>query len=245
MLAGESNIRRYLIEKDLVGDYQLPNNLFYNTGITTYIWVMTNNKPAHRKGKVQLINASQLYTKRRKNLGEKNCDLSDDHIDTIIGLYMSMADESVSKVFPNADFGYYKVAVKRPLRKKAQFTPERIATLRFTSGMQEAMGWVYEKYGDDVYTNLKDHNQAIYDYLEREEITLSPNNRKALLDPKTWIAQRELMEECNQLMASLGKDLFDDFNIFKAKVDADLKAREVKLATAQKNQILNAVSCRD
>ena len=243
---GESNIRRHLIEKDVVeAIIQLPNNLFYNTGITTYIWVVTNNKPAQRKGKVQLINASEMYTKRRKNLGEKNCDLSDDHIDTITDLYMSLADEGVSKVFDNADFGYYKVTVERPLRKKAQITKERIATLRFTSGMQEVMGWVYDKYGDDVYTNLKEHNQAIQDYLEREEITLSPKNRKALLDPKTWIAQRDLMEEAERLMASIGQDLFDDFNIFKAKVDADLKARKVKLAAAQKNQILNAVSWRD
>ncbi|MCA0907738.1 type I restriction-modification system subunit M [Ruegeria marisrubri] len=243
---GESNIRRHLIEKDMVeAIIQLPNNLFYNTGITTYIWVVTNNKPAHRKGKVQLINASEMYTKRRKNLGEKNCDLSDDHIETITDLYMSLADEGVSKVFDNADFGYYKVTVERPLRKKAQFTPERIATLRFTSGMQEVMGWVYDKYGDDVYANLKDHNQAIQDYLEREEITLSPKNRKALLDPKTWIAQRGLMEEANRLMASIGQELFDDFNIFKSKVDSDLKARKVKLTAAQKNQILNAVSWRD
>ena len=159
---GESNIRRYLIEKDMVeAIIQLPNNLFYNTGITTYIWVLSNNKPAHRKGKVQLINASEMYTKRRKNLGEKNCDLNDDHIETIISLYMSLADEGVSKVFDNADFGYYKVTVERPLRKMAQFTPERIATLRFASSIQDEMGWVYDKYGDDVYTNLKDHNQAI------------------------------------------------------------------------------------
>jgi len=243
---GESNIRRHLIEKDMVeAIIQLPNNLFYNTGITTYIWVVTNNKPAHRRGKVQLINASEMYTKRRKNLGEKNCDLSDDHIDTITNLFMSLANEGVSKVFDNADFGYYKVTVERPLRKKAQFTPERVATLRFTTGMQEVMGWVYDKYGDEVYTNLKEHNQAIQDYLEREEFTLSPKNRKALLDPKTWLAQKELMEEAERLMASIGPDLFDDFNVFKARIDADLAARKVKLAAAQKTQILNAVSWRD
>lgn len=243
---GESNIRRHLIEKDMVeAIIQLPNNLFYNTPITTYIWIMTNNKPTHRKGKVQLINASEMYTKRRKNLGKKNCDLSDDHIDKIRDLYMSLADDDVSKVFDNADFGYHKVTVERPLRKKAEFTPERIATLRFIRGMEEVMGWVYDKCGDEVYTNLKDYNQAIQDYLEREEIKLKPTNRKALFDPKKWIAQRVLMEEAEQLMASIGRELFDDFNLFKAKVDADLKARKVKLAAADKNKILNAVSWRD
>ena len=107
------------------------------------------------------------------------------------------------------------------------------------------MGWVYDKYGDDVYTNLKDHNQAIQGYLERAGITLSPKNQKALLDLKTWIAQRDLMEVAERLMTSIGQGLFDDFNIFKTMVDADLKAHEIRLDAAQKNQILNAVSWRD
>ncbi|MCY4300503.1 MAG: SAM-dependent DNA methyltransferase, partial [Aestuariivita sp.] len=198
-----------------------------------------------RKGKVQLIDASEMYIKRRKNLGEKNCDLSDPHIDTITTLHMSFANEGVSKVFDNADFGYYKVTVERPLRKKAQFTPDRVATLRFTSGLQDVMGGVYSKYGDEVYTRLKDHNQAIQDYLERQDITLSPKNHKALLNPKTWQAQKDLMDEAKRLMASIGQDLFDDFNLFKARVDADLTACKVKLTVSQKNQILNAVSWRD
>jgi type I restriction enzyme M protein len=243
---GESNIRRYLIENDMVeAIIQLPNNLFYNTGITTYIWVVTNNKLAHRQGKVQLINASEMYTKRRKNLGEKNCDLADEHIDTIMELYTGLANEGVAKVFDNEDFGYYKFTVERPLRKMAQFTPGRIATLRFTSGMQEIMGWVWDRYGEDVYTNLKAHREAIEDYIEREEITLTPKNRKALLDPKTWIAQRDIMEEAARIMANIGQEVTDDFNIVTALVDADLKSRKVKLAAAQKNQILNAVSWRD
>jgi type I restriction enzyme M protein len=243
---GESNIRRYLIENDMVDAIiQLPNNLFYNTGITTYIWVVTNNKLAHRQGKVQLINASEMYTKRRKNLGEKNCDLADEHIDTIMELYTGLANEGVAKVFDNEDFGYYKFTVERPLRKMAQFTPGRIATLRFTSGMQEIMGWVWDRYGEDVYTNLKAHREAIEDYIEREEITLTPKNRKALLDPKTWIAQRDIMEEAARIMANIGQEVTDDFNIVTALVDADLKSRKVKLAAAQKNQILNAVSWRD
>ena len=243
---GESNIRRYLIENDMVeAIIQLPNNLFYNTGITTYIWVVTNKKIAHRQGKVQLINASEMYTKRRKNLGEKNCDLADDHIDTIMELYTGLANKGVAQVFDNEDFGYYKVTVERPLRKMAQFTPERVATLRFTSGMQEIMGWVWDRYGEDVYTNLKAHREAIEDYIEREEITLTPKNRKALLDPKTWITQREIMEEAARLLANVGQDISDDFNAFTTAVDADLKSRKIKLAADQKNQILNAVSWRD
>ncbi|WP_369677588.1 HsdM family class I SAM-dependent methyltransferase, partial [Klebsiella pneumoniae] len=78
---GESNIRRFIIENDMLDAIvQLPNNLFYNTGITTYIWVLNNNKPASRKGKVQLIDASLLYRKLRKNLGNKNCEFAPEHI---------------------------------------------------------------------------------------------------------------------------------------------------------------------
>src|SRR5690554_217934 len=135
---GESNIRRYIIENDwLEAIVQLPNNLFYNTGITTYIWILSNNKAAHRKGKVQLIDAGQLYRKLRKNLGNKNCEFSPEHINEIVEAYTQMnevehdvsTDEETyleAKVFDNEDFGYYKVTIERPKRLKAQFTEEKI-----------------------------------------------------------------------------------------------------------------------
>ncbi|MEE7594125.1 N-6 DNA methylase, partial [Escherichia coli] len=119
---GESNIRRFIIENDMLDDIvQLPNNLFYNTGITTYIWVLNNNKPASRKGKVQLIDASLLYRKLRKNLGNENCEFGPEHITEITKTYLSCLDVErqldtnndpigiASKVFSNDDFGYYKV----------------------------------------------------------------------------------------------------------------------------------------
>ncbi len=119
---GESNIRRYIIENDwLECIIQMPNNLFYNTGITTYIWVLSNNKAAHRKGKVQLIDANPLFRKLRKNLGNKNCEFAPEHINEIVRVYREMqvvdrqGDEGIaSKVFDNADFGYYKVTIERP-----------------------------------------------------------------------------------------------------------------------------------
>ncbi|WP_347612002.1 HsdM family class I SAM-dependent methyltransferase [Comamonas thiooxydans] len=181
--SGESNIRRHIIENDyLEAIIQLPNNLFYNTGITTYVWVLSNNKADQCKGKMQLIDASNLYQKLRKNLGEKNCEFTDEHIHQITQLYLEMPNDGISKVFNNRDFGYYKVTIERPLRLAAQFSPERIATLRFTPGMQDIMEWVYDKYGDEVYTSLKAHAEAIEAHLEREEITLSPKNRKELLE---------------------------------------------------------------
>lgn len=243
---GESNIRRHIIENDLLeAIIQLPNNLFYNTGITTYVWVLSNNKVDKRKGKVQLIDASNLYQKLRKNLGEKNCEFTDDHIHQITQLYLEMPDEGISKVFNNRDFGYYKVTVKRPLRLAAQFSPERIATLRFTPGMQEIMEWVYGKYGDDVYTGLKAHTEAIEAHLEREEIALSPKNRKELLSEATWRDQRDIMLAAQQLAEKIGGGEFLDFNRFEGIVDDALKALGLKLTAPARKQILNAVSWRD
>ncbi|MDX9887028.1 class I SAM-dependent DNA methyltransferase [Thauera sp.] len=244
--SGESNIRRHIIENDyLEAIIQLPNNLFYNTGITTYVWILSNNKTDKRKGKVQLIDGSSLYQKLRKNLGEKNCEFSDDHLHQITRLYLDMPNEGISKVFNNREFGYYKVTVERPLRLAAQFSPERIATLRFTPGMQGIMEWAYGKYGDEVYADLKPHAEAIEAHLEREEIALSPKNRRELLAETTWRTQRELMHAAQQLAEKVGSAEFLDFNHFEAIVDDALKALGLKLPATARKQILNAVSWRD
>lgn len=114
---GESNIRRWIIENDwLEAIVALPLNMFYNTGIATYIWVLTNRKPAHRKGKVQLIDATQWYRPLRKNLGKKNCELGPEDIQRICDTYLAFKETEQSKIFPNAAFGYWKVTVERPLR---------------------------------------------------------------------------------------------------------------------------------
>ncbi len=244
--SGESNIRRHVIENDyLEAIIQLPNNLFYNTGITTYVWVLSNKKTNERKGKVQLIDASNLYQKLRKNLGEKNCEFTDEHIHKITQLYLNMPHEGISKVFNNRDFGYYKVTVERPLRLAAQFSPERIATLRFSSNMQDIMEWVYGKYGDEVYTNLKSHTDAIEAHLEREDISLSPKSRKELLSEAMWCEQCDVMQVAQKLAEKVGAEEFLDFNAFEGVVSDALKALGLKLAAPARRQILNAVSWRD
>ena len=117
---GESNIRRWIIENDwLEAIVALPLNMFYNTGIATYVWVLTNRKPEHRKGKVQLIDATAWFTALRKNLGKKNCELSAANIDRVVSTLLAFEDandDDHSKVFGNAEFGYSKVTVERPLR---------------------------------------------------------------------------------------------------------------------------------
>ena len=114
---GESNIRRWIIENDwLEAIVALPLNLFYNTGIATYVWVLTNRKPEHRQGKVQLIDATKWFQPLRKNLGQKNCELGEDYIARISQTFLDFEETEQSKIFENDAFGYWKVVVERPLR---------------------------------------------------------------------------------------------------------------------------------
>ena len=116
---GESNIRRWIIENDwLEAIVQLPDNIFYNTGITTYVWFLTNRKAPHRKGKVQLIDASQWYSPLRRNLGKRNRELTEEHIALITKYFIDFKETEQSKIFPNEAFGYWKCTVERPLRVK-------------------------------------------------------------------------------------------------------------------------------
>ena len=127
---GESNIRRWVLENDwLEAIIALPQGIFYNTGIATYIWVLANKKAQARRGKVQLIDASQWFQPLRRNLGKKNCELSAGDIQRILDLYLGQAQETAeSKWFDTQDFGYWKITVERPLRLKSQLSDERIAT---------------------------------------------------------------------------------------------------------------------
>ena len=113
--SGESEIRRYVIENDLLDCIiQLPNDIFYNTGIATYIWVLSNKKPAHRKGKVQLINASQYFKRMRKNLGNKRNEMTPEQIEEITRIYGDFIDNKISKIYENEFFGYRKISVLKP-----------------------------------------------------------------------------------------------------------------------------------
>lgn len=128
--SGESNIRKWIIENDyLEAIIGLPDQLFYNTGIRTYIWVLTNQKPEERKGKIQLVDASKKYIKMRKSLGNKRHQLSDDDIKDILDLYSRFDENDVIKVFDNEDFGYTKVTVERPLQLNFEVTEERLENL--------------------------------------------------------------------------------------------------------------------
>ncbi|MCP4116999.1 MAG: SAM-dependent DNA methyltransferase [Desulfobacteraceae bacterium] len=254
--SGESNIRRHIIENDLLeAIIQLPNNLFYNTGITTYVWLLSNNKPANRQGKVQLIDASQLFRKLRKNLGNKNCEFAPEQIRKIVDTYLELAtiergaDDTgiAARVFENSDFGYHKVTIERPDRRKARFSADRIEPLRFDKALNEPMQWIYSQWGDAAYTpeTLADNEKAILAWCEEQGLNLNARNRKKLFSPATWRKHQNLVETAETLMAVIGDAEFNDFNQFKALVDKELKARKVKLSAPDKKAILNAVSWYD
>ncbi len=258
--SGESNIRRYLIENDMLEVIvQLPNNFFYNTGITTYIWLLNNKKPDERKGKVQLIDSSLLSNKLRKNLGDKNCEFLPEHITEITNTYLDSAtlereiDENndpigiASQVINNEDFGYYKVNIERPDRRKAKFTEEAIAPLRFDKSLIEVMEHVFTEHGDKVYEKgfLKSNSKEILGWCEDNEINVNAKSKEKLLDEKYWQKLHGILEAAQFLMDDIGDGEFDDFNILKEKVDVVLKDKKLKLAAPQKNAILNAVSWYD
>jgi type I restriction enzyme M protein len=136
---GESNIRRWIIENDwLEAIIACPENMFYNTGIATYIWLLTNRKSEERRGKVQLIDATEWFTPLRRNLGKKNCEFSEEHIRAICDLVVNPVETGKSKIFPNQAFGYWKVTVDRPLRLAVDLGPARLD--RFEQSCAKADG---------------------------------------------------------------------------------------------------------
>ncbi len=136
--SGESEICRWILENDwLEAIVALPEQLFYNTGISTYIWVLTNRKEAQRRGKVQLINATDFWVQMRKSMGDKRREISKEHIARISDIFLSFTDGEYSKIFDTTDFGYRKITVERSLRLNFQASPERIAHLQQQKAFQD------------------------------------------------------------------------------------------------------------
>ncbi len=257
---GESNIRRWLIENDwLEAIVALPLNLFYNTGIATYVWVLSNKKLAHRRGHVQLIDASQWFKPLRKNLGKKNCELSPEDIERISRTFLDFKETAESKIFPNSAFGYWKVTVERPLRLHSQLTVKAIETLRFASGDEDLRATLYEDFGDDLFTNFAKVSAALEKRLadwgsddegDDEEggstkKGLPEKKKKKLLESKTWERDSRLVEVATKLRAVMGETLFEDHNVFRDRVDAALRKTDIKLSAADLKLILKAVSWRE
>lgn len=248
--SGESNIRRYVIENDLVDAIiQLPNNIFYNTGITTYIWILTNKKTANRKGKVQLIDASQAFEKLRKNQGSRNCTITPEYQDAILKIYMDFVEQEgekvSSKLFDNDDFRYYNVTIERPLRLRCQFNALKIDELLFDKGELEMSKWLYETYRDRVFVGLDAEIPAIKEYLNDNEIKMTDKKVAKLINAKEWNARRELMQIAQSLMRTIGTDVYMDYNVFVDKIDKAAKQIAQKPTAAQLKTIARAMSVTD
>lgn len=162
--SGESEIRRWIIENDwLEAVVALPDQLFYNTGISTYFWVVTNRKSPERRGKVQLLDAREYFVKMRKSLGEKRKEISETQIEEITRLYGDFAESDKVKVFPNEAFGFLRITVEQPLQLRWEVTEETIATVIAAKAIQ--------KLGDDVQLavreSLETHQGALFE-TERE-----------------------------------------------------------------------------
>jgi type I restriction enzyme M protein len=250
--SGESNIRRYIIENDLLDAIvQMPNNLFYNTGITTYIWLLNNNKPGARKGHVQLLDANKLFQKLRKNLGSKNSEFSSEQIAEIVRNYLENRSESEEndllqvKRFKNTDFGYYKVNIERPKRLKSQFTASALDELRFDKALKVPMQALYETYGDLVYTDLASKSEEINHRAEKEDWGLNKKQLAKLIEAATWNKPKALYDAALVLWSHIGDDEFMDFNAFSTLVDDTCKKHKISLAATEKKAILSAISTYD
>jgi type I restriction enzyme M protein len=262
---GESNIRRWVIENDwLEAIVALPLNMFYNTGIATYLWVLTNRKAPHRRGKVQLIDASEWAQPLRRNFGKKNCEFDDEGIQRIVDTLLAFdrCDDTIhSRVFDNADFGYWKVTVDRPLRLKSRFTLAAIEGLRFASGDAALRRELYERHGTALYTEFArlrpelelqlrgggddaDESQDGDDDVPRRK-PIPEKRRLKLLNEATWQHDLHLVNTARRLAEHLGWDEFGDHNAFREQVDAALEALGLVLKPADKKLILRAMSWRD
>jgi len=236
--SGESEIRRYLFENDLVeGIVALPNELFYNTGIATYIWILTNNKQPYRKGKVTLVNAVDMYQKMRKSLGNKRNEITDEQIDEIVQIYGDMTEGEHVKIFNNEDFGYYRIRVERPLRLNFQITEERIAKLdeqrafmnlatsrkrkeeekaaeikAGTEQQQQIKAVLHDLKSDTLYKNREQFIEIIKSAFKETDITLRAPLLRAI-----WTALSEKDETADVCMKT------------KKEIEADTDLRDTEI----------------
>jgi type I restriction enzyme M protein len=264
---GESEIRKHIIESDMLESIiALPNDIFYNTGIPTYIFVMTNRKPEKRKGKIQLINANgeEFFVKEKKSLGSKRNKLDPSNINDITKLYQDFEESEFSKLFDNNEFGYAQIIVHRPLRLMVQFTTKKVASLRFVSNNQAFREEVYKEFGNDVYDKKasKGIEQWLLNYFMQDneddesedsdtEISIAslPKKKqkivKQLLDTVVWQRDFDLMNYAKKLAENFGDKLFSDFNLFDELLTAALKKENLKFAAKDKKDLLSAISWTD
>ena len=279
--SGESEIRRYVLETDLLeAIVALPTDMFYNTGIATYVWILSNKKRKEQQGQVLLINGTNLYGKMRKSLGSKRNEMSAEDIATIVrsfGDYEAVESRTLdkpaeqksnrgrqssntkdapaktfaAKLFATHEFGYRRLTIERPLRQSWQFSDERLNELRFSTSrnLNAAMKWAYAEYGNawtddeacEKYAQLHEHETEVRVHIKANFSTLKEKDIKDLLDSKIWLSQKTLLLKARVLQSEIGNDQHDDANLLDATLKSASKQLDIKLETAEKKQLLNAI----
>ncbi|HIQ33683.1 type I restriction-modification system subunit M [Acinetobacter venetianus] len=263
--SGESEIRRYILEADLLeAIIALPTDMFYNTGIATYVWVLSNKKETERKGKVHLINAANLSSKMRKSLGSKRNYLTDAEIKTITQNYgafeavdtLTLDGESEqqkpfsSKIFNSYEFGYRRVTIERPLRLSAQLSDARINRLKFSSKFLDVImetlfvefgqSWNDQSYGDfsDVEAEARAFIKANYPDIKEKDV-------KNILSKDLWIDQKSLFIKAKMIQEEIGLKQFDDMNEFSLVLKRSIKNLGITLDSKEQKLLLNVVSWKN
>lgn len=263
--SGESEIRRYILEADLLeAIIALPTDMFYNTGIATYVWVLSNKKDAKRKGKVHLINAANLSSKMRKSLGSKRNYLTDIEIKTITQNYgafeavetLTVDGESEqqkpfsSKIFNSYEFGYRRVTIERPLRLSAQLSDARVNRLKFSSKFLDVIMetlfvefgqfWNDESYGDfsDVEVEARAFIKANYPDIKEKDV-------KAILSKDLWVDQKSLFIKAKMIQEEIGLKQFDDMNEFSLVLKRSIKNLGITLDSKEQKLLLNVISWKN
>ncbi|WP_274027432.1 type I restriction-modification system subunit M [Vibrio parahaemolyticus] len=269
--SGESEIRRYILEADLLeAIVALPTDMFYNTGIATYVWVLSNKKDPARKDKVQLINGANLSTKMRKSLGSKRHYLTDEEIRTITKNFGdfeeidTLTKDGVTdnqknfacKIFDTYQFGYRRLTIERPLRLSAQITDEAVESLRFApKPFNAVMQAVFEQFGtewtEDTYGTLIEVEAEVRALIKADFPELKEKQIKDVLDSKLWLGQKTLMDNAKVLQVAVGDNLggkaqqSDDFNQFELTLKGAFKTTGIKFDAKQKKQFIDAITWKN
>ncbi|MDS4032079.1 MAG: class I SAM-dependent DNA methyltransferase [Candidatus Contendobacter sp.] len=245
--SGESEIRRWILEQDwLEAIVALPTDLFYNTGIGTYVWILSNHKAAHRKGKVQLIDATALHTPMRKSLGSKRKYLSDEQIAAIARLHDAFEETPCSKIYEVADFGYRRITVERPLRLRVRLDERRIHQVRHLPDVQNFMVWMEERFGLDCHERLNVLEPELSEHV-RAALGLDPSKSREerqklekeaagilrkLLDQKAWVRRVALSDLIRAFWMRDGASEWEDYNLFEQALRRFAKQQTFPLTAA-------------
>src|SRR5690625_768326 len=263
--SGESEIRRHLLENDFVDAIiALPTELFYNTGIATYIWILTNRKPPEEQGQVMLIDATERWASMRKSLGSKRRELADKDIEAIVHRFLGNERDDSVKLFEPEDFGYRRIHIDRPLRLNVDLTEPEPGRFRNASQLDKYFLWLATTHGDDAHQRLDELKEAITAHVEETEgllllqaqpgvsrTDLSAAKRRCtrllreLLDPAAHRERQAAIALLRALRSDQNQTHWDDYNVFESTLTACAKARGERLTARRRKRIRDWVAQTD